>query len=332
MNTENKGYGIGTDVLTNAGWLPIENVFMDSSLEIAQFDVCTKEISFCKPIKRVHTYADSMKKIKSYNFGAFITNNQEVLINNERIVAQDIPSQTCETSICLQGVTSNNPVIIEDNWIRLLTWIVCDATIVADKHYERKKRIQFHLSKQRKIDALETLLKTMDIMYTKRMYAKKDNRLQDYFINIYGQTALHIYNALSGVKEFPKAWSAFDKSQLAICLDTIVQSDGYVKNKMSAFPRIQWLTTNKNDVDTIGAACIRNGYFYKYSIGDNRSGFTKNCKRQYVCLICSIRGERASFLKIDNIANYKGDVYNFKMPCGTIITRYEGKTAMSCSL
>lgn len=326
------GYGKGTDVLTKQGWLPIEDVFTDDTLEIGQFNVHTKEIGFCKPTKRICAYAKSMKHIKSHNFGLFITGNQDILIDNNRIPAHNLRSNVREDTLFLSGITQSSGIIIDDNFIRLLTWIICDATIVSDKKYKNKKRIQFHLSKQRKIDTIECLLNDMDISYTKRMYDKKENRLQDYFINIYGKNALCLYTMLSGVKEFPQEWRNLNEKQLSICLDTIAQADGYIRNKDATFSRIQWITTNKNDVDIISQACIKNNYLFKYSIGDNRSGFTKNCKRQYVCIICKNKKWKTSFLKTEDIPNYNDNIFNFMTSYGTIITRYNGRTAISYSI
>ena len=60
-----------------------------------------------------------------------------------------------------------------------------------------------------------------------------------------------------GLRNFHKSGVILMRKQLSICLDTIAQADGYIRNKDATFSRIQWITTNKNDVDIISQACIK---------------------------------------------------------------------------
>lgn len=71
-------------------------------------------------------------------------------------------------------------------------------------YFTYKKRIQFKLSKQRKIDSLCSLLDTLSIPYTKAEATKSGlNILQPYVIRIYGEHAQNLISKLGEVKEIP---------------------------------------------------------------------------------------------------------------------------------
>jgi hypothetical protein len=88
-----------------------------------------------------------------------------------------------------------------------------------------------------------------------------------------------------------------------------------------------WTTTSKNDIDVIHQMCILNNlYFISYGAFINKSGFA-NGKIQYKAKF------RKTFsinsVKSIKVQDYNGFVYCLEMPLGTIVTRYEGKSAFS---
>jgi hypothetical protein len=162
-----------------------------------------------------------------------------------------------ESKMILNGLYTNNGVIIDDNMIRLLTWVIMDATIVDDRKYNInsiKMRIQFKLSKDRKIKSLTTLLDYMGVSYTLKPCTKSNsNILQPYYVRIYGDDARKIYDQLCGIKEIPSVWRNFNCNQVHVFLDTLKITDGCDK-----YHKIEWRSTNKVNVDIVFEMCIKN--------------------------------------------------------------------------
>ena len=163
---------------------------------------------------------------------------------------------------------------MDDNWIRLLIWVITDGTIVHRSDYN--KRIQFKLSKQRKIDSLRLLLDIMKVKYTFREAQKSGiNKLQPYYICIYSEDARKICKLLNNSKKFPN-WLINIDNILPV-LEVLEITDGYrlYKNNFS------WISTDYSNVKIIEKLCLNHKIISKYRECDNRSGFP-NGKRQYV--------------------------------------------------
>jgi hypothetical protein len=327
----NHCHGVGTDILSSDGWIPIEDAYLkakDNLLALAQFDINSLSVSFNKPTMASKGYSEKMKRVESRNISMLVTDGHDLIYKGKKTSVKDLENIEVlkESDFPLTG-NSNTSIEIEDSWIRLLTWIIMDGTIVHDKKYLSKKRIQFHLAKKRKIEELKKLLEEMNIPYTLRKGIKKENRLQDVYINIYGQYARDICIKLDNKKQIPKDWAFFSKSQLVIFLDTLIQTDGYLRKNERNQSTILWATITKNDIDIVSQMCIKNNYIFRYKEKINASGF-KNGKLQYQAKIQENKKVRGDFVKIKTV-EYSGNTYCFTMPLGTLITRYNGKIAFA---
>jgi hypothetical protein len=200
-----------------------------------------------------------------------------------------------------------------------------DGTIIDYKKYNPKSKkvvIQFKLSKQRKIDELRNLLNSLDIPFTFRKSTISGcNKLQPYFIRIYGDEARRIYDLLHYKKELPKEFRLMNKEELDVFLETLLLTDGNKKDSM-----IQWTSISKDNVDIIQQACICNSIPFKYTILNNASGF-KSDKLQYHSSIYN-NDFLDGTIKVNKI-KYNDIVYCFEMPKGTLITRLNGKVAFT---
>lgn len=143
---------------------------------------------------------------------------------------------------------------------------------------EKKTRVQFKLSKQRKIQRLRELLKDIEIPYTfKEATISGLNILQPYYIRIYGKGSLSIHEYLNNVKQFPFSWvDNLTKEQLLIVLNEIRVTDG----SSTVYDRLDWCTTSEHDKDVILKSCDKYNIKYTSKALEGRSGFI-NGKLQY---------------------------------------------------
>jgi len=162
---------------------------------------------------------------------------------------------------------------LENDWIRLLTWVIMDGTIVDASKYAKhpeksfQKRVQFKLSKTRKIVSLMKLLNNMKIPYTiQEATMSGENKLQPYIIRIYGDVAKDIFSRLRGMKEIPTDWANFAQPQLKVFLRTLEETDGFRRCN-----RISWAATSINSMTVVKQLLRNHGIVWSesYAIGFN---------------------------------------------------------------
>lgn len=314
-------YHKDTEVLTYEGWKNIKKVTVND--QVATFD--DKHIYYEFPNAVVSKQANKLVHIEGSFSKQIVSAKHAVMYNDMRKVnAEDITEM--KDSDLPYGRKDANPININDNWIELLTAVVMDATMVDHSKYNpthTKKRIQFKLSIPEKIEYVKSLLDNLNIPYTFKEATKSGvNKLQPYYIRIYGDYARAIWSLLSGVKQIPYHYSKLSGHQFELMLKALENTDGFRENYNS----IQWNTTSKHNVDVIQEACVLNGMHFTYTELRNGSGF-KNGKLQYRCRISR------EIIKDKNVKithqNYEGLVYCLNMPSGCFITRIDGKVAFS---
>jgi hypothetical protein len=161
----------------------------------------------------------------------------------------------------------------ENKWIQLLTWIIADGTIVDLSKYAKdptksfQKRIQFKLSKTRKIVSLISLLNDMGIPYKVTKVKKSgENKLDPYLIKIYGEPARNIFSKLDGIKKIPESWENLSYEQMIVFLKTLEQTDGY-----RSINRLYWSTIDVESSRRIKKLLKKHGVAWKE--GSVKSGF-----------------------------------------------------------
>lgn len=310
-----------TDILTSNGWINITEV---DGLKLAQFDINSGEISFEKPTKIIKHFAKELFIFESPYMKQVVTERHDLIIDNKKINARDI-KKINESQLRLSG-NHKGKSNFSDEDIALLTWVIMDGTIVDYKKYNpksKKIRIQFKLSKKRKIEELKELLDSLDINYTFKECKKNGvNRLQPYYIRVYGDEARRINYLLNGKKQIPNDWKNFNRTQLRIFLDILEKTDAHYLDGS-----LRWTTINKNNLDIVQEACIKNNFIAKY-VKKYGAGF-ENGKIQYHVTIKDINSTfKKHEVKINKI-KYNDYAYCVEMPKGTIIIRLDGKVAFT---
>ena len=256
-----------------------------------------------------------------------VTDNHEVIYKKSKITVKDLALDKTirESNFPMTGF-SDTILNIEDNWIRLLTWVIMDGTIVHDKKYSTKKRVQFHISKERKIITIKQLLSDMNIPFSFRLGKKQENKLQDVYINIYSIYAREICYRLNNQKKIPFDWTLFSNKQFFIFLSTLSDTDGHKRKEMVNSTSIVWSTISENDRDIVSIMCLKNNFIFKF-VNKVSHGYA-NGKIQFSCSINENVLTRDDFVSIKDI-QYNDFVYCFTMPRGTLITRRGGKIAFA---
>ena len=306
-----------TEILTEDGWVLAKD--LNTKYKIAQFNMKTGDISFDYPKKISKFRVDKLITVKTWLGEERVTDNHCLIVGNQRkSIKQCMNEGLNQKTQRFAGYYSKNSVNLSNDKIKLLTWIITDCERY--KTTNTKIRIQWKLSKQRKIDELCGLLDRLNIRYTFRKATKSGcNKLQPYMIRIYGKLPRVIYRYLKGKKQFPEHFKYLNTEQLEALLSTLEKTDGY-----KHYNHISWVTTNKNDVDVVQLACIFNNIPCKFvKTNEMQSGFKKNAKLQYRVYIFNngISGKWADF----NVENGEFNVVAITTKEETIITRVNGK-------
>lgn len=314
-----------TDVLTTEGWMNIKDIVEQKrKVKLLNYNIkedCIVQDSIQDYIK---SYQPEMIEIETRMTKQVVSPRHEVLLNNEKVLAGDIyEQQTNKLSHlirpCSQTVASYSGKFTP-NEVRLLTWVVTDGCIVSCT--DNKKRIQFKLSKPRKIEALKELLEEMNIKYTFRLCKKCGvNKLQPYYIRIYGEEARVIFNLLRGKKQFPQEFKNLTGEHFEAFINTIVITDGCKKDARNYF-----YSVNQHDIDILQEACIKNGYAAKVKI-ESRSGFDTTNHTKTVMFQTNYKYGMAQ----QSVKKIKYDDYSYCLTTnnGTLITRIDGKVAIT---
>lgn len=328
MYGNHESHVLGTKILTEQGWLNIEELELND--KIAQFDINDGKISFVKPTRLHEHFSEKVYEIESLLTKQTVTPNHHVVLNNKKVEAHKLLGRKIDPrEFRLTGYTSNKGLDLTYDELKLLTWIIMDGTIVDEKKCHpssNKIRIQFKLSKKKKINNLLKLLKNIDVKHTFRKATKSGlNILQPYYIRIYGDDARKFYKLLDYKKEIPQSWRNLNYKQTEAVLKTITRTDGSKVNS-----KYIWKTVNKRDLDMIEFLCITQGFVYKEIKHKLTSGF-KNSKKQYG-LYFFLNKEDYKYhqdkVTVKEVA-YNNMTYCVTVPDGNIITKKDGKIAFS---
>lgn len=310
-----------TQALTKLGWKYIKDITLED--EVAE--LTDNGIVFSNPLYLVQKEAKEYYHIETaYSLQKVTANHRCLLMKDNQMIYKSAKDITEDDLMYIPenayyNVSDYN---ISDDELRLLVQVIMDATLVDDRRYKinsAKRRVQFKLSKQRKIDRLVELLTRLGIKYSiKECKRATLNKLQPYYIRIYSDDARNIFNLLNDKKEFPN--NLLSKRQLEIVLDELCNTDGNLVGN-----HINWSTINKNDVDYLQWLCTLHGYRFRYTTKYS-SGF-ENGKMQYVCTISKVRGNKRNN-KIELIQQ-QDTYYCLTMPHSNFITRVDGKISIS---
>lgn len=197
-----------TDILTTDGWINVKDIVeQHKKVTLLNYDIQRDCIVTDTIQDYIKSYQKEMIEIETRMSKQIVSDKHQVLLGDEKVLAKDIYNEQTKHLSHLIRPCSNTLIPysgeLSVNEVRLLTWVVTDGCIVSCS--DKKKRIQFKLSKPRKIEALKELLEEMNIKYTFRLCKKSGiNKLQPYYIRIYGEDARVIFNLLMVRNNFHK--------------------------------------------------------------------------------------------------------------------------------
>ena len=305
-----------TEVLTDNGFILASEVNTDTL--VGSYSLDGKTLGFEPPVNLTVFEDQPLIKLSGDFRDEVVSAQHRIDIDGElQCIADYADTKIRQTRLRNSLSLDGSGVDLTDDEIRLLTWVVCDATIVHKS--DTNKRIQFKLSKERKIESLTALLDGMGYKYTLREATKSpSNKLQPYYICLYAEEALKVCTLLSGVKQFPVSFKNLSRKQVDILLSTLAEADGNYH-----FNKINWGTTSKNDVDIIQYACFTNGIPFAYTEKENCSGFTGG-KLQYHCKIAYNGLYVGRYVSVADL-HQTGKVVAIQTKRGTLITRRNGR-------
>lgn len=318
-------YHKDTLFLTENGWFKYEEI--NDGTKLATFDK-EKNITYEDFFRRFKGYCEYLYDINGVNTRQIVTNNHNVWVDSRFVKAESITDNSLNSnSFWISGNTNYTEEIIEDYEVELINFIISDGTIVFKQNKNGKyvSRIQFKLSKENKINRLKKLLEENKINFTFREATRSGlNKLQPYYICIYGNYARKYCDMIENKKEIPDFFTKLSNRQKKIFINYFSYTDGYESNTGS----ITIHTINKKDALKIAHICCTCGYDCQIKEKNNGSGF-KNGKIQYVISVMKNRangnGKKVSVKKV----KYNDDVVCFSVPSKKLITMYDGRIAFS---
>lgn len=300
-----------TEILTQEGWKEAQLISMSD--EVASFDAAGW-ISFALPKRITHHTNTPLLHLKGDGQDELVSDSHRFFFND---TLMNLPPGKYKLGNFRRSGNLDARINVSDDMLKVLTWTVCDGTIV--RFSEGKKRIQFKLSLERKLERLKSILDTAAIPYTfRKANFSTFNKLQPYYITIYGEWARKIDELLDFKKEFPSHWKFLSHLQLRVVLEEIQNTDGG-----RHFNHLGWVTTNKHDADTIQLACITHGIPCYYTVRPPGTKSFPNGKPQYSVSIFDngVDVRRPVFIEK---AGW-GPTVAIETEHGTLITRRNGK-------
>ena len=319
-------YHPDTEVLTQDGWKKITEVTTEDM--VATFD--NEHIYFEKPNAVVSKPADKLYTIEGNYTKQVVSSKHAVMLNDmTKINAEDFATWAAHERVTEMALPHGRKVqsnsAVDAKWVEILTAVVMDATIVDHAKYEpasKKIRVQFKVSKPEKIAYIRSILDAYGVDYTfAECKMTGINKLQPYYIRIYGDWARKIHQDLNGIKQLPEAFASLTGEGFDALVQTIQKTDGSMDGNLT-----MWSSTDIVNIDIVQRACILNGWLFKYKVNKTRSGFA-NGKTQYVAAFMP------ALHKVQKInvseQDYNGLVHCLNMPSGCFVTRIDGKVAFS---
>lgn len=305
-----------SDVLTEKGWMNIQDAYHAENLKIANVNLDTGKIMYDFPLNKTKVFSEKIIDIKGSYYKQSVTPNHDVILDGKKRKASDLLHQDIwEEQLKFSVLEDEKGIALSPKMIEILTTIVLSATIVDYKKHKpnySKLRIQYHLKKQQKIDYITNLLNDSNVPYTLR-YGKD----HDVFICIYEEHAGAFYKLLDYKKEFPRYFSQMNKEQFQHLL--------YALSQMGEKPindKIVWHATSLSNINLVQELCIKHNCDIQIKQLENASkNIKRNTKPQYICYFNEDKHIHQKVIIQER--DYHDYAYCFTMPQGTLITRYE---------
>jgi len=301
-----------TEVLTPAGWIPIQT--LNTNTKILQFN--SDMLEFVYPTA-VNVYSnnstESMISIESNHIHQIITPEHKLLIQRAKdrggkrfiTTAKNLDVTSTHWEFPISGYLDNKESLLNTWEMRLLVAIQADGSI------DPYDNLILRVDKQRKLDRAELILSMLNLKFT------KTNR--GFFIHKSNPLCVKISNLLNGKHKLFGSY-LLQCSQQSLCafITEVVHWDGYS-------PKKQYFTTVKENaywVQTI--AHITGG---RATVKERPpTGYGK--KNLFWVIISTT--DNTSLVSINKQeVEYTGNVYCPTVPSGFFIVRYKGKVSIT---
>ena len=308
-----------TEILTDKGWVVAEDITKQH--EVAQVRLSDNLVTYGKPLA-LAVSEQGVVEVKGNLHSEIVSKTHKVILDGKRVPVKDLIGQRISQSrFKYAGELGSEGVLLTDDEIRLLTWVITDATIV--RRQTSNKRIQWKLSKSRKLKDLRTLLDKMGVEYTFRKATMLGcNKLQPYYICVYGDAARDIDRKLNEVKTYPASWLNLSKPQAEVLLETILKTNGSVVCNHS-----QTKSSKLEEVELLQRIFLLNGIPSKITTTINRSNFTANREIHILDIYNNGTYDR-NYVTVTDL-NRKGKIISIQTKEGTLITRRDGKPVVT---
>lgn len=324
INTYNQGHGCydeETDVLTSDGWKNWKDVTGEE--DFATID-CKGELEYQKAtgILLGANYKGGMYKVETQHVDLFVTATHKLLINSVttnfgkrknsfKLVEAYLANGK---NYCFRkDATWRQGKIINRAEMELLGFTIGDGYINPDR-----KRVIFHLKKERKINYLRTLCSLL---------GKELAEYENGHYSIYWEDKYTIYNE-DREKIIPQnLLTSCNRESLEGLYAGLINSDGSISNTGTMF-----CTTSKILAGQFQQLCLHLGYAANISQATSYLNKKDPWKPIYVCyaITRSLRPEvNRTHYQDEWITNWEGKVYCVEVPNHTLYVRRNGKTVFA---
>lgn len=319
-----------TEILTTEGWIKAEEI--KRTHNVASYNIYSKKISFSPPRALAYVADQNMYHVSGMLSNELVSEYHNIDFEDTLTKVSSLKeTKFSQTSMTYAGWGEREwfPLPSKDGYlgfendelIKLLVWTVCDGTVVHKSWFN--KRVQFKLSKPDKIQKLRELLDKNKVKYTFREATKSGvNKLQPYYICLYGDWARWVTSLLGEQKEFPKGFARLHGHQFRDFLEALEATDG-----CRDWNHIDFNTTSKHNADIVQLACIVNGIPCRIDTIQNASGFA-NGKTQYRVVIFDKGLDSRKKVQVCATGT-REDVIAITTKDGTLITRRNGTVAFT---
>lgn len=301
-------YTPDTEILTSEGFKYFQD--LTGKELVAQFDPSNRNISYVKPIRYIEKeYAGEVYSLNaSSNFNMTVTPNHEILVYTKGTpkFKKVTPNNLIKNhTIPLTGIYVGGDINHISASLRLSLAIQADGSI-------KKHGVEFGFKKIRKINTLESLLKELDITYTK--YSQKSHKDYIFFYISFKKLNQIFYSkCLSEILEDVTKYTANACKQI---LEELLNWDGHVDRHHRNF---RFTNKYKENCEIVQRLAIQAGY-KTCLVSNPKKGYEGG---YYVTWNTAHTGyAQLSYLnEIRTTKEYMGKVYCVEVPTGAIVIR-----------
>jgi len=295
-----------TELLTKDGWKKALDVQKSDEVVSMKKDNFQLEWNGINK-KVVYSNYKELIEVKSSHCDLLVTKGHGVIdfINKDAnyLSMEDLAKKSAfKFKNC--GQINQEGIDIDDDVLALITWIIADGS------FENSNLVRFHFKKKRKIDALQILLKKINIKYSINISSDGSTRInfnyKHKWIDRLRETNKHI----------PKEFLFLNKNQAEIFLYNYSITDGCrCKNS------VQLCTSKEDDADLLQAILTINNY---RTNKNDRSGNGYTLSYSFNRKFNEIRTKDSVTTK-----PYNGEVSCVSVDNGTLLVRRNGKVCIT---